>query len=123
MGRIIEADRSGGRDGLIGDKGKSFEGFVDGQGHGHGHEQIVGSSSLSGNVAPDALARDIHRITRRSKAFPNAPNGPTGPSAPEADQPPNDDDVEHGFVDHDVDDIAHNPDTHIDTLICLFPIY
>ena len=28
-GRMVEADRSGGRDGLIGDKGGSFEGCVD----------------------------------------------------------------------------------------------
>ena len=48
-GRIIGADRNGGRDGLIGDRGKSFECCVDGHGHRHGHEQIVGSSSLNGN--------------------------------------------------------------------------
>ena len=117
---MIEADRSGGRDGLIGDKEGSFEGC--GHGHGHGHDVVlerdvdveaVCLSSSSVAEASGALARDIHR-RERSKALPNAPNDPTGPSAPAAVQPLNDDDDDnHGFV---VDDIALNPDTHIDPL-------
>ena len=131
-GRIIEADMNGGRGGLIGGSGKSFEDVVDKgcvDGHGHGHEQSAyrRSSSLSGNVASGALARDIHRDTKRSKALPNAPNVPTGLSAPVVDQPLNDDDVEHGFVDHDIDDIAITPipilTVILTPLISLFLIY
>ena len=43
------------------------------------------STSLSGNVAPGALARDIRR-GRRSHAA-QAPDDPTGPSAPVVVQP------------------------------------
>ena len=43
------------------------------------------SSSLSGNVAPGALARDIHRGKRSHAA--QARDDPTGPSAPVVVQP------------------------------------
>ena len=117
---MIEADRSGGRDGLIGDKEGSFESC--GHGHGHGHDVVlerdVGVEAVclpSSSVAqPPVLLQGTSTGEKRSKALPNAPNDPTGPSAPAAVQPLNDDDDDdHGFV---VDDIAHNPDTHIDPL-------
>ena len=57
------------------------------------------SSSFSGNVAPGALARDIHHGTR-SNALPNAPDDPTGPSAPVVVQPLDADRV--GIDDDDV---------------------
>ena len=41
------------------------------------YASCVLSSSLSGNDAPGAFAKDIHRV-ERSKALPNAPNDPTG---------------------------------------------
>ena len=46
---------------------------------------VLSSPSLRGNVAPGALARDIHRGKRSHAA--QAPDDPTGPSAPVVVQP------------------------------------